>query len=1417
MSPWYRAIQIALCCLLLLCGSVPARAQNTRPVDFRFEHLTVDEGLSHSDAMAVAQDHDGFVWVGTNRGITRYDGYRLKSYRLPINPRNGLPSNRIKTLLSAPDGQLWAGAERAGIMRYSLDHDAFVGLDESQVPASDRGRARILAQSDVTALATDSQHRLWIGTAAQGLFILTVSPLGKVRNLRQLASPLTRRISSLAIDSDGQAWVGTWAAGLAVVPANVPDLRAQATDFGPRTVRSLCLDRRGDLWVGTDHQVLWVPAASRRARQQLSAHPLPQKLPLVLSLCHDSFGRLWAGTLYGLYVWEADAHRGIAPPVLPTPTLLPQDGAPNTLNSERVHQLLEDRNQVLWLCASAGGLNHVDLRQKKFGLLRRPLGGPLTTANNYINAIYKEEATNTLWLGTRNGIAAYDLAKHTYRHYLAQATDATRSIDVSAIFRAADGTLWFGTRNGGFATLRHPPGGGPPRFTYVTSLPGGPGLAGSIESIAQDRWGTIWLASFDWGLIRLSPEGHFLAHYDPAHGLPTAQLTNLLYDAGRDVLWASTHDAGLLKLRPTRDSLRQLAQFRYAPGRANSLPVNYVWPLLLDSAGTLWAGTIGGGLFRLTTDAQGRDHVRNYAQYLPETDVESIEADAAGNLWLGGTGLYCFTPRTRQYLRYDVADGLQSNSFKINSAARAQDGTLYFGGINGLNYFQPAAIQANPRPPAVRFTELRVMNRPVAVGQPFNGRVLLPRALSQAPALTIRAAENNFSVEFVALNYVNSHKNQYAYRLLGFDDDWVRPGPGQRTATFTNLPAGHYTLQVKASNGEGGWSRVPASLQFNVLAPWYKAWWAYALCAAAALGLVALYRRFEMAQQQLKNKLEVEHFRAAKEQELTSLKLGFFTNISHELRTPLTLILGPVEDMLRGGPVADLRGKLGLVQQQARKLHELVNQLLDFRKVESGHVPLRARYADAGLFLTDLYATFELKAREQAVAYQLVVPPAPVRLYFDPGKLEIILTNLLANAFKYTREQGRVALAASVVGDPGAEAAFVGGQLVDNYLSITVADTGVGIAAHELDRIFEPYYQASHPTMAPVAGTGIGLALARQFAERHGGQLMVASTQGMGTTFELRLPFGQQHLQPDDIQPVEEVALPGQAAAPLAEVAAELPAPAVVNLALAPPEVAAPAGTPRLLVVEDNAELRAYLRQLFEADYIVSVAEDGLAGWQVALAQLPDLIISDVMMPHADGLELCQRLKQHPKTSHIPVLLLTARTAETHELEGLGTGADAYVSKPFNSALLHAQADALLRNRRKTHEYFQRQVLLEPAELVMADADRQFLEATMAAVEQHLGEADFGVVELSTLMAMSQSTFYRRLKSLTGQTAVDFIRDVRLKRAAQLLAHSQLRISEIAFEVGIADTNYFRKIFQKRFGQTPSDYLRQHRTGQPAS
>jgi len=1399
-----RLFLVTLLFLGLLRG---VAGQNTAPEDFRFEHLTVDQGLAHSDAMAVAQDQAGFIWVGTNRGIDRYDGYHLKQYALPINNRNGISANRIKVLHVAPNGRLWAGTERAGLSMYDPTADRLLRFDEQKAPVAYQPLLWRLSQASVTALTSDKQGRLWVGTEHEGLFVLAFNSAGQLKSLRQVPGPLDKtssyNVSALVADTEGNIWIGSIGYGLRVVRPESQNLAAEATTI-TGTVRALHLDRQADLWIGTERQVFWVSSANRRMVRQLAAHPQPQTYSQLQSLLLDSFGRLWVGTMYGLYVWEAGMATGASPPLRGTqPTLLlPDNGEPFSINAERVHQIYEDRNQIVWLCTSAGGLNKVDLLQKPFSRLRRQQTSQATLPNNYVNTIYKEESRDLLWFGTRNGVSAYDLKRKTSRSYLNQTGSSNPTgVDVAAILQASQGALWFGTRSHGLSKLtRHSE---QEQITTYGKVADGVDLtSASVESLAEDHFGTLWVATFFSGLVRLSQDGKFLGSYRVSNSeLPTNHFTYLLYDQKHNVLWASTNDQGLLKLRPTPDSLQLLQQFKHVPGSKQGLRVNYVWPLLLDRLGTLWIGTIGGGLHQLTTNAQGREVVRSYAKWLPESDVESLLTDEEGNLWIGGTGLYRFTPSTRQHVRYDVADGLQSNAFKIGAAARAQDGTLYFGGINGISYFQPHAIQPNPYPPVVQITGLRIANQPVAVGKEHNGRVVLTQSLSTPQTVTIKASENDFSVEFVGLNYANPQKNRYAYRLLGFNQKWVYPAPGQRTASFTTLPPGQYTFEVKASNGEGVWSKKAATLHFDVQAPWYKSQLAYLLYAAVVLGGIALYRRIEMAQQALKNRLVLEQFKTEKEKELTNLKLGFFTNVSHELRTPLTLILGPVEEIIRSqGPVVDLRNKALLVHKQTRKLLELVNQLLDFRKVETGNVPLRASHSDAVQFLTEMYAIFRLKAEERKVEYLLDVPAEPVLLYIDHSKLEIILTNLLANAFKYTCEKGQVALAATVVGTPGGEAVFSDGELTGNYLSVEVRDTGVGIKTEELERIFDPYYQASHTNTLRMTGTGIGLSLARQFAERHGGQLAVASTPGAGTAFELRLPFGQQHLRPEDIQP-EEIMLH-----PAAEELANME----VEETLAGEEMV-PAGPPRLLVVEDNDEVRQYLQQLFEPDYDVLTAEDGIDGWEKALSELPDLIVSDVMMPRSDGLELCKRLKQHPKTAHIPVLLLTARTAETHELEGLGMGADEYMSKPFNPTLLQAKVTTLVRNRRKLHEFYQRQILLEPTEVVIADADKQFLENAMHAVEKHLSNPEFSVQMLTREVGMSLSVFYRRIKSITGQTVVEFIRDVRMKRAAQLLTTTPLRVSEVAFQVGIEDPRYFRKAFQKIYSVTPSEYAKQHR------
>jgi len=748
-------------CLLfaLLAGWPAARlaAQVPAPTEFRFEHLTVDEGLSHSDAEAVTQDSAGFIWVGTNRGLNRYDGLSLRQYMVPPTPR-GIVSNRIRALLPGPGGRVWIGTERAGLSYYDPAIDSIRTFDPGNGPVAARALLEWLATTTVTALAADGPGRLWVGTRQDGVFALAFGLGQRLRSVQHLLPAQPGRaagdyaIGSLVVDAEHTVWVGTLHHGLQVVRPG--SLAAEATAVAD-PVQALCLDQRGDLWVGLGQRVLWVSAARRRNGRDLATTPLPVTFPDIQALRLDSFHRLWVGTLSGLYVWVAGPATGLAPPLAGAPTLLlPLDGQPFSLSSERVQRLFEDRTQVMWLCASSGGLNRVNLRQKPFGQLRQRRAGQTLLANNYINALYAEPTTHTLWLGTRNGVAAYDQVRCTFRQYLSQSSLSARGVDVACIEHTRDGTLWFGTRGHGLLRLRRQ--GGREQFTTLDELPGGQHLReSSVERLVEDPAdGTLWAATSSVGLLHLGPDGRVLGCYGlPHNALPSSSFSFLLADPRQRVLWASTIGQGLLKLDISTGTPRLLRQFRQVPGRAEGLQSDFLWPLLLDRRGTLWIGTIGGGLHRLDADASGHETVRSLRKYVPESDVESILADDAGQLWLGGTGLYRYQPARRQYLRYDVADGLTSSSLKIGAADRGADGTLYFGGINGVTYFQPALIQPNPYAPVVQLTGLRVANQPVAVGQLLHGRVLLPRPLNAPQTVVIKPSENDFAVDFVGLNY----------------------------------------------------------------------------------------------------------------------------------------------------------------------------------------------------------------------------------------------------------------------------------------------------------------------------------------------------------------------------------------------------------------------------------------------------------------------------------------------------------------------------------------------------------------------------------------------------------------------------------------------------------------------------------------
>jgi signal transduction histidine kinase/ligand-binding sensor domain-containing protein/DNA-binding response OmpR family regulator len=1371
-----------------------------QPVNaFKFEHITVDEGLAHSDAMAVSQDSNGFIWIGTNNGINRYDGYELKKYELYNDGESGVSSNRIRVLHSGRNGRIWAGTERAGLFCYNPASDAFVNIKAMIPQGQFRKNLDRINNTTIRSLVVDAKGKLWIGTQDQGLFILRLDSKGQISALENigfnLSSPIPFDITSLQMDPAGKIWIGTFGVGLWRMDAhqaeNANVYPHRVSNFTEQFIRAMYLDKSGDLWIGGDQKIYRIVKEEVFAQQPafITASTLFRGVQCFFM---DSSRRLWIGTDFGLLMTE---NAGIQSGDYTFRTFLPSDGDVNSINSGRIHEILEDSFNNLWLAASSGGINRVHLNTARFAHLSRDATKSSALPNNYVNVIRKDEQYNQLFIGTRNGFSRYDPQRRHYTNFLNRSLQGNvTGVDVAALYVGRD-AVWIGTRYNGLFLLDRKSG------TALRSLPPIPGYKPwnymSIESIITDKHQQVWVGTTE-GLMLFDQKGNHVRSFHTGNSaLPSNQFTFLMYDSTEDVLWASTADSGVLQIKASKASLSILNHFKHNPIDKNSLKVNFAWPLLKDGAGNIWVGTIGGGLHRLT-HKNGKYRVDRYDQWLPENDIESILSDENGNLWIGGAGLFRFSPGTKRYMRYDVSDGLQSNSFKVGSAFKATDGIMYFGGTNGLNYFKPGQISPNPRAPVVYITRLRVLNRNPEKGDDEPGSSMVTRPFSEPNGVIIKASENDFSFEFVGLNYINPQKQKYAYFLEGYNKDWVQLPDGQRVASFANVPAGNYTFKVKASNGEGVWSAKPAEVKVEILPPWYKTWWAYMSYTLVVVCVFLLYRKITLGKLQLQNWIALEKMKVEQEKEIAEVKINFFTNVSHEFRTPLTLILGPMEEfMVYLGESGEMKAKVEMMHKQTQKLLNLVNQLLSFRKIETGNASLSVVQRDVLGFIYEIFLIFKLKAEERQMSYRITMPHEPALLYFDVEKLEVVMTNLLSNAFKYSAEGGQVDIEVCLRGDAGEDAIFANGKLTGNYLEVSVKDTGFGIQADEIDKIFDPYYQASNSGSVSVKGTGIGLALVKQLVNSHAGEVMVQSNPGKGSTFVVKLPLGKAHLSPAQILDEEQVPFTATGEPEPAMAAVAEPIPGVSKYSM--------------LIVEDNADLREYLRSLFASAFEIFLSPDGLDGWKRVSDLQPDFVLSDVMMPGMNGLDLCKKIKRNPRTAHIPVLLLTARVAAAQELEGLETGADDYISKPFNPRILKAKVNAILLNRKKLHQYYQTNILLQPNEIVIPDEDKTFLEDAMKLVEQNLSDPDFNVQRLVALMGMSQSVFYKRVKSITGQSVIEFIKDIRLKRAAQLLANGQGRVSEVAHMVGIEDPKNFRVSFQKVYQMSPSQYARTHR------
>ena len=1378
---------------------------------YRFEQLPADIGLAQGAVNCIKQDSRGILWLGTWSGLVRYDGYQVRIFQQEPGTSDGLQSDQVTSLVEDRKGQLWVGTVSAGFHLFDRATERFVNFRFNPNDINS------LSDNDVWGLFEDSKGCIWVGTK-KGLnrfdpntnkFLRIYAPTGD--NTR----PPSDYIYSICETPDGSIWSAT-SRGLTRIKfknETTYDLRHYTLEpvagdsflanfiYRVRPVR----DEPNTLWVGSkaglrkirfsdsDTDYLQIAASF----QVIPGNPNSLSYNVVSDFWETTDGNLWVATYHGLNLLDKKTGQ--------FRRFLAQPGEPYSLSNNFVRSLFQDRTGILWV-GTDKGVNKLNLRRKPFQSVR--FDQTNLAANSIVSGICNGGTPGSLWVATNGGLnrlTCNPVPSNPTHYTLAPAELADFANFITAVWRDTEGWIWFSTQGAGVMRIRErdiPPGGG--RLTRLEQFSqNAPPLINDnyVMHLCPSVEGGMWFGLWDGGLSHFDSRTNTLRHFQTVGNMSLTASPNVSLlekkEGGQTMLYVGTRGNGLLKFLfdPSERSLHLERQYRFIAGQKGCLSNDKINALLNDSRGRLWVCTSKG--VNLLEDDGNTFRVFTKVDGLPNDIAQSIVEDSDGNFWVstqnGIAGLQYTRDGQVSIRSFDALDGLQDNFFMNNCAARLPSGLLAFGGANGMSLFVPGDIRPDSVPPLTRISDFLLSNHSVPIGMMDDGRVVLEKSVAETSEIVLDYRDNVLSFEFVSLHFAEPKKNRFAYKLEGFDPDWVYTDAEKRFAHYTNLPYREFTFWVKSANGDGVWSE-PVSVKVCVNPPFWLTWWAYLTYGILFVGLLYGGWRLAHLRAEYRASLNLERLQHEKSEEVNRLKLQFFTNISHELRTPLTLIVSPLEQLLRE-KAADrpIVATLTRMYQNAGRLLTMINQLLDFRKSEAGLMKVRAEHTNLVFFLQEIILSFKPLADEHRIELSFFPENEEITAWIDLDQMEKVMFNLLSNAFKFTPDGGAVCV-------------FLNENKMAETIEIKVADTGPGIPPEQLDKIFDPFHQGEHqPRQGVFGGTGIGLSLVKSIMEQHGGAVAAESRPGNGATFVLTLPTGYAHFKPEQIAPetpnrqlAERFVLAPPGASGEKAPFAESPASHANN--------ETPGTRRHLLIVEDNADIRAYLRENLGHEYEITEAADGQEALDCAQTTSPDLVLSDVAMPRMDGMELCRRLKSNLLTSHIPVVLLTARSSLIYKIEGLETGADDYITKPFSMQLLTLRIKNLIHIRESLRQKFGKSFDLSPSAVAVSSLDEDFLQRILDTVEKHIDESEFSIDDLARSLAMSRIQLYRKLKALTGETPNNVIRTIRLKRAGQLLATRQFNVSEVAYKVGFTDLKYFRERFREQFGVNPGEY-----------
>ncbi|PHN01167.1 hybrid sensor histidine kinase/response regulator transcription factor [Flavilitoribacter nigricans] len=1416
--------------ILLICGLISRSTAQEKP--FHFEQFPSNVILSHNSITAVMQDHQGFLWLGTWSGLMKYDGYEVKQYKQEPGNINGLESNKITTLFEDSRQRLWVGTRNSGLYLYDRGADRFIQFKHQPDDMNS------LSDNNVWSIFEDHFGQFWIGTE-KGLNLFQPDERHFIHFTHHPSD--SRSIShdfvySICETPDGVLWIGTenglnrmvrTADGQVdyFVPYTLLPEGKSVSDypyalpnyiFKVQAVKGV----KSGLWIGTKAGLKRMDYSSENLRdytvQSLQLHgsnPNTLNNSFVLDLVEDQNNSLWIATLNGLHLLDKDSGR--------LQRFISDGNHPNILSNNSVRALSIDRSDNLWI-GTEGGLHQLDLSAKPFTTIRPDISE--NVSNQVITSIKNAVGSAGIWVGTRGGGLNYfpirdgKIREELVRHFYLQLPNAPETADFISDLHIDDaGNLWISTLGSGVVKTKEAEVlAGGSAITQLQQYAAADGLDNlhdeHLMTISGSTSGDTWLGAWDKGLLRYDPENDRFFNYKTSadfsvnfEAFPNVQIFEQRIN-GRDILWVGTRGGGLLKLAFDRSNnlLTLLDNYRYQIDQPGSISNNFINCIFLDRDGDLWIGTENGlnkwnpinNTFSYTLEKDG----------LPSGIIQSIQEDNAGQIWIStqsGISRITKRPETNNYYikNFDPFIDLQSNFFYAAASSITPAGEILFGGAYGLTSFPPEQIRLDSVAPKVALTEFRLFNREIPVGELADGRTILEQSIGQTQHLELSHKDNVISFAFVGLQFSNPQKLKYAYKLEGFDNDWIYTDADQRIAHYTNLPYDDFTFRVKAANSDGFWSE-PISLELTIHPPFWLTGWAYLLYFLLFSGILYGALKITRMRANLQHSLQLERLEREKLEEVNQIKLSFFTNISHELRTPLTLIISPLEQWIKERKAdRKLHNSYVRMYYNANRLLTMINQLLDIRKSESGLMKLKVAEGDLVKFVKEVTLSFKGLARQRKIDLQFSSEVADLFVWYDRDHLEKVLFNLLSNAFKFTPEDGFIKVRLM---EAAAEQAGQCARIV-----VQVTDSGRGIPQDQIPFVFDRFYQVEqNKDKTRQGGTGIGLALAKTIIEQHHGDIWVESREQEGSSFFFSLPMGNAHFSEDERIPGFQDSENISHYLAADKIADELKEDTLGPLpSAAPAMVTTKADRPTLLIVEDNPDIRAYLRENLEADYDIKEAENGKEGLEKALEAPPDLILADIAMPVMDGIEMCGRIKSDIHTSHVPVILLTARTSLIFKVDGLETGADDYITKPFNMRLLSIRIRNLIQSRRKLKDTFANNFDLSPSGVVMNELDDKFLNQIKKVIENNIDDSTFSVEQLASALFMNRMQLYRKLKALTGKSPNKIIRSFRLQRAAQLLETKQYNVSDVTYMVGYNDLKSFREQFKKEFGRSPSEYV----------